>query len=807
MTEEFKQRYVAARRKLIEGEFSRLNPPQRQAVMATEGPLLLLAGAGSGKTTVLISRIVNLVKYGCASDSDEVPSDATEEDIAAMEAGPSDDATWAAALRPAQPWEILAITFTNKAAGELKSRLAAALGPRSEEIWAQTFHSACVRILRANADRLGYSRDFTIYDTADSQSVVKRIVRDMNLDEKKYAPRPVLSFISKSRDELVTPEAMLAQANAVNDVYRKGMAMIYAEYTRRLKDADAMDFDDLLANAVKLLQENEDVRTHYQHKFRYVLIDEYQDTNNMQYLFAGLIAGGHQNICVVGDDDQSIYKFRGATIKNILEFEHLYKNARVIKLEQNYRSTGHILCAANAVIANNTSRKGKRLWTDADMGEMPVMFVARDQDAEAQYIADKIFDLVSEGGRFSDSAVLYRLNAQSNALEYAMKRRGIPYRIYGGTRFCDRAEIKEILSYMWVAVNPADDLRLIRIINTPARGIGDLTVERAATIAQEQGTSIFDVISGSELWPELERTAARLKLFSQMIDALRESAETLAADKFFDELIEKTGYIRALEAKATQENQTRIENVRELKSNIITFMNETGDDSIHAFLDEVALYTDLDTLDPDADCIAMMTIHSAKGLEFPNMFIAGAEENIFPSMRVLGDNEELEEERRLCYVAITRAQRRLFITAAKQRMLFGHTSYNRTSRFLGEIPDEHIERPAETREWSYGSSVSAPAPSAPAFTAPPRTPVKNTVVKKPAPDKKAAIRAIITTETKKTPPSFKVGDMVEHRSFGKGMIVSMTPMGGDFLVEVAFDGVGTKHLMLRAASMLMKKLS
>ncbi len=807
MTEEFKQRYVAARKRLIEGEFSRLNPPQRQAVMATEGPLLLLAGAGSGKTTVLISRIVNLVKYGCASDSDEVPSDATEEDIAAMEAGPSDDATWAAALRPAQPWEILAITFTNKAAGELKSRLAAALGPRSEEIWAQTFHSACVRILRANADRLGYSRDFTIYDTADSQSVVKRIVRDMNLDEKKYAPRPVLSFISKSRDELVTPEAMLAQANAVNDVYRKGMAMIYAEYTRRLKDADAMDFDDLLANAVKLLQENEDVRTHYQHKFRYVLIDEYQDTNNMQYLFAGLIAGGRQNICVVGDDDQSIYKFRGATIKNILEFEHLYKNARVIKLEQNYRSTGHILCAANAVIANNTSRKGKRLWTDADMGEMPVMFVARDQDAEAQYIADKIFDLVSEGGRFSDSAVLYRLNAQSNALEYAMKRRGIPYRIYGGTRFFDRAEIKDILSYMWVAVNPADDLRLIRIINTPARGIGDLTVERAATIAQEQGTSIFDVISGSELWPELERTAARLKLFSQMIDALRESAETLAADKFFDELIEKTGYIRALEAKATQENQTRIENVRELKSNIITFMNETGDDSIHAFLDEVALYTDLDTLDPDADCVAMMTIHSAKGLEFPNVFIAGAEENIFPSMRVLGDNEELEEERRLCYVAITRAQRRLFITAAKQRMLFGHTNYNRTSRFLGEIPDEHIERPVETREWSYGSSVSVPAPAAPAFTAPPRTPVKNTVVKKPAPDKKAAIRAIITAETKKAPPSFKVGDMVEHRSFGKGMIVSMTPMGGDFLVEVAFDGVGTKRLMLRAASMLMKKLS
>ncbi|MCD8017080.1 MAG: UvrD-helicase domain-containing protein [Oscillospiraceae bacterium] len=802
MTEEFKQRYVAARRRLIEGEFSRLNPPQRQAVMATEGPLLLLAGAGSGKTTVLISRIVNLVKYGCASDSDEVPSGATEEDIAAMEAGPSDDATWAAALRPAQPWEILAITFTNKAAGELKSRLAAALGPKSEEIWAQTFHSACVRILRANADRLGYSRDFTIYDTADSQSVVKRIVRDMNLDEKKYASRPVLSFISKSRDELITPEAMLAQANAVNDVYRKGMAMIYAEYTRRLKDADAMDFDDLLANAVKLLQENEDVRTHYQHKFHYVLIDEYQDTNNMQYLFAGLIAGGHQNICVVGDDDQSIYKFRGATIKNILEFEHLYKNARVIKLEQNYRSTGHILCAANAVIANNTSRKGKRLWTDADMGEMPVMFVARDQDAEAQYIADKIFDLVSEGGRFSDSAVLYRLNAQSNALEYAMKRRGIPYRIYGGTRFFDRAEIKDILAYMWVAVNPADDLRLIRIINTPARGIGDLTVERAATIAQEQGTSIFDVISGSELWPELERTAAKLKLFSQMIDALRESAETLSADKFFDELIEKTGYIRALEAKATQENQTRIENVRELKSNIITFMNETGDDSIHAFLDEVALYTDLDTLDPDADCVAMMTIHSAKGLEFPNVFIAGAEENIFPSMRVLGDNEELEEERRLCYVAITRAQRRLFITAAKQRMLFGHTSYNRTSRFLGEIPDEHIERPVETREWSYGSSVFAPAPAAPAFTAPPRTPVK-----KPAADKKAAIRAIITAETKKTPPSFKVGDMVEHRSFGNGMIVSMTPMGGDFLVEVAFDGVGTKRLMLRAASMLMKKLS
>ncbi len=788
MDSSFKQRYLAARKKLIESDFASLNPEQRKAVMTTEGPLLLLAGAGSGKTTVLINRIVNLMRYGSASDSNEIPDYASEEDIAVMEANLGDISRRVAALDPVEPWRILAITFTNKAAGELKARLEKALGESANDIWAQTFHSACVRILRRDADRIGFSRSFTIYDTADCQSLMKRIIKDFDLDEKMFPYRYVLSVISKAKDEMLSPEQYYTEAKKSYDVRKTKVAELYSEYAKRMREADAMDFDDLILNAVILLQENEDVREYYQRKFKYVLVDEYQDTNNLQYLLASTLAGGYENICVVGDDDQSIYKFRGATIKNILDFENQYKHARVIKLEQNYRSTGHILEAANAVISNNRGRKGKKLWTSADMGEQPLLHVAPNENEEAQYVADRILENFSGGTNWGEHAVLYRMNAQSNQLEYAFKRRGIPYRIFGGTKFFDRAEVKDMLAYLNVIMNPADDLRLLRIINTPARGIGATSVERAVQIAADKGLSVFEIVKSADQYPDLQRGAVRLRQFAIMIDELRMLSESLPADELYDAVVERTGYIRALQEKSTPENDARIENVKELKSNIISYIKDTGDATLHGFLDEVALYTDLDNMDREADCVVMMTIHSAKGLEFPNVFLVGAEEGIFPGMRAIGEHEEMEEERRLCYVAITRAMKKLYITCATQRMLFGRTSSNRVSRFVEEIPSEHIKKSYIPKGYNFSDK-----------------PRGFEDFNKPSHNK--AVRPIITPSTQKAePPAFRKGDMVSHRSFGTGMIVSMTPMGGDHLVEIAFDKVGTKRLMLKAASKLMSKI-
>lgn len=789
MNADFRKRYLDARRKLIASDFAGLNPEQLQAVMTTQGPLLLLAGAGSGKTTVLINRIVNLMRYGTAADSDEIPFDASEEDIAVMEAGVSERSRTVAAYEPVEPWRILAITFTNKAAGELRTRLEKALGAGADEIWAQTFHSACVRILRREAERLGFSRSFTIYDTADSQSVAKQIIRDLNLDEKMFPCRSVLAAISKAKDDMVSPEQYSAAAQSSYDVRRTKIGLIYQEYARRLREADAMDFDDLILNAVRLLREYGDVREYYQRKFKYVLVDEYQDTNNLQYMLTSLLAGGYENICVVGDDDQSIYKFRGATIKNILDFEKQYKNAKVIKLEQNYRSTGFILEAANAVISNNVGRKGKKLWTAAGKGYRPYLHVAPNENEEAQFVAEKILEDFSQGVNWGEHAVLYRMNAQSNQMEYAFKRRGIPYRIYGGTKFFDRAEVKDMLAYLSVIANPNDSLRLVRIINTPARGIGTTSVEKAMALAAERGTGLFQVISHADEYPELRRAAARMVQFACMIDELRAMSADLPADELYDAVIERTGYINALLEKDTREDQARIENVRELKTNILSYIKDSGDPSLHGFLDEVALYTDLDNLDRDADCVTMMTIHSAKGLEFPVVFLVGAEEGIFPGTRAIGEHEEMEEERRLCYVAITRAMKRLYITCATQRMLFGHTSSNRISRFVEEIPSGCLEKGYVPKGFHYSDQPRGFEPRA------------------EKPGKAKPIRPIFTPSTASAAaPAFQQGEMVEHKSFGKGMIVSMTPMGGDHLVEIAFDKVGTKRLMLKAAAKLMKKL-
>ena len=782
---DFEKRYIAARKRLIETEFAKLNPMQREAVLATEGPLLVLAGAGSGKTTVLINRVANLLKFGRASDTDEVPESATETDLAVLEAGPSEEALRLAAYEPVEPWRIIAITFTNKAADELKARLEKMLGERANDIWARTFHSACVRILRRDADKLGYPRDFTIYDTADRLSIMKSIIKEMDLDDKVYPPKAILARLDAARDELLSPEGFAAKYGSSSDPRQRKIAEIYKVYAARLFSAGAMDFDDLLYNTVRLFQEHQDVLEHYQRQFKYVLIDEYQDTNNLQYMLASMLADGWGNICVVGDDDQSIYKFRGATIENILSFEKQYKGCRTIRLEQNYRSTGHILHAANAVIANNTERKGKTLWTDFGDGDKLQLYTAMNEDDEAQYVAAHILAHRGRGGNFRDCAVLYRMNAQSNRLEFAFKRNGIPYRVVGGMRFFDRAEIKDMLAYLCAIQSPADDLRLARIINVPGRGIGEKTVEAARGIAAREGVSLSDVVSRANQYEELHRAAPKLIEFSDMMAGLRRQAEELPADRLYDLVLEKTGYEKALRDKGGDENLARLENIAELKTNILGYIKETGDESLSGFLDQVALYTDIDGYSADDDCAIMMTMHSAKGLEFPVVFVVGMEEGIFPGVRSIGDPEEMEEERRLCYVALTRAKRELYLTNARQRMIFGRTAMNLPSRFTDEIPAEDVERTGHSaeqqREWK------------------PR--------KRLAPEPRAhAVQAAKPASSAAPKPSFAVGDRVKHMAFGPGKISKLTPMGGDALVEISFDSGDVKRLMLRAASQHMEKV-
>ena len=802
-------RFCKARRAAIELEFGNLNPEQRKAALATEGPLLLLAGAGSGKTTVLIHRIANLMKYGRGSDSNEVPAWVTPEDLAFLEeyvARPDPEKKGEqerlCRLDPAVPWSILAITFTNKAAGELKERLERMLGPAANDVWASTFHSACVRILRRDIDRLGFTRSFTIYDTADSERVIKDIVKDFNLDDKTFSARTVLGYLSRAKDAMLSGADYLAQCEKAGDFRLVKMAKIYVEYERRLKEANALDFDDIILDTVRLLQRFEEVRTYYQKKFRYVLIDEYQDTNNLQYLLASTLAGGYENICVVGDDDQSIYRFRGATIENILSFESQYKGARVIRLEQNYRSTKNILEASNAVIKNNEGRKGKELWTQHEEGEKIQCYTAMNEHDEAQYVAAQILAGFSAGRSWKDHAVLYRMNAQSNQIEQAFKRNGIPYRIIGGIRFFDRAEVKDMLAYLSAVNNPGDDLRLSRIINNPPRGIGATTVDRAQNIAQAEGRSLWEVISHAKDWPELQKAAPKLGQFVELMDDLRKLSRELPLPAFYEEVVARTGYAVMLEQKKTIEDRTRLENVRELATSIQNYLdNAVEEPSLAGFLDEIALYTDIDSHDSSEDCVVMMTMHSAKGLEFPVVFVVGVEEGIFPGIRAIGEPEEMEEERRLCYVAMTRAKEKLYMTCASQRMLFGRTNSNRPSRFLGEIPPELVEksgrlpygergegeRPARKtapvrRTFDHGFSLGHTAPTAQPAAAP------------------------AANQAAPSGGAFRMGDTVRHKAFGQGLITKVTPMGGDALVEIAFDSVGTKKLMLKSASQYMTKV-
>ena len=816
MNESFDKRFLIARRKYIAGQFSNLNTMQQEAVLTTDGPLLLLAGAGSGKTTVLINRIANLMRFGCGADSNEIPDTVTEEDVEFLESlvEPISDfdrhrADWLCALRPAAPWSIIAITFTNKAANELKERLSVMLGPEAQDVWAMTFHSACCRILRRDIEKMGYERNFTIYDSSDSERVMKDIIKDMGLDEKTFPARVVLNAISREKDQMSTPDDLLDRAEQANDLRILHIAKAWKKYETRLKENNALDFDDIICVTVRLLQRHEDVRQYYQKKFRYVLVDEYQDTNHAQYLLTSLLAGGYENICVVGDDDQSIYRFRGATIENILSFEQQYRGSRVIRLEQNYRSTQSILNAANAVIANNLGRKGKRLWTANGSGEPITVYEAYDEGAEANYVAGKIIS-GSKGKNFKDYAILYRTNAQSNALEFALKRNGIPYRVIGGMRFFDRAEVKDMLSYLCVINNRADDLRLRRIINNPPRGIGGKTVETAIRLAEAEQKPLYSVVSDPYSYGPLEKSAMKLMQFTSLVEGLAELLDTgITLPEFYDAVLEKSGYVAMLESKPTEENKTRLENVRELKSSINAYAENAEIPTLAGFLEEIALYTDLETYNEGDDAAVMMTMHSAKGLEFPHVFLVGFEDGLFPGMRAIGDREEMEEERRLCYVAITRAKQTLTISHAKQRMLYGRTNAALKSRFLREIPEDCVVFKGVTKvrtEPTFYSSFGGYGGSGYSDF--------NQEYRRPAVQEKAArehisrsTQSVFTAQPQKASYlDLNKGDMVLHAAFGRGMVLSVMKMSGDALLEIAFDDIGTKKLMAKTASVHMKKL-
>lgn len=797
--------FLSLRRQIIENEFKKMNDMQKKAVFQVNGPLLILAGAGSGKTTVLVNRIANMLKYGQAYTSDRAVRTPDDADIANMKAllAGNEEAYPAVAdllsYGAPQPWQILAITFTNKAARELKERLAKSLGDAAEDIWASTFHSSCVRILRRNADLLGFTTRFTIYDTDDSKRVMKECQRLLGIDDRFLPHKMILNEISKAKDALVSPTEFAKTAG--QDTRLQKIAECYKKYQQLLKHADAMDFDDIIFYTVRLLEENPEVLEHYQNKFRYIMVDEYQDTNHAQYRLTSLLAEGRRNICVVGDDDQSIYKFRGATIENILSFETRYEDAMVIRLEQNYRSTQRILDAANAVIANNEQRKGKNLWTANGKGDKIVVKTAEDERAEADFIAEQILDDVAKGKKFGDHAVLYRMNALSGTVERSFIKRAIPYRIIAGHKFYDRMEIRDMIAYLSVINNPADNVRLQRIINVPKRSIGATTVNKLMEMADVLGVSMFEVIKTADEYEVLKRSAQKLLEFAAMIERLSAFSDTATPAEVLTKLIEETSYVEHLRTTEPEKFDERLQNLDELLSTLMRFTEEHPEGTLRDYLEEVALLTDIDNYNADADAVVLMTMHAAKGLEFPVVFINGMEEGIFPS----GMDAEDEEERRLAYVGITRAKEKLFLSYAKTRILYGSTHYNRASRFIGEIPEELVEFRAASPMFSgFGFSTGSGASKHTGSSSPSRS-VAPRSGSAPAP---SANRGFTRPTTKKATggalPDFRPGDTVEHKAFGLGVISSVRPMGNDMLLEVAFQKAGTKKLMARMANLTKK---
>ena len=859
--------YLALRDQYIEARFTKLNPMQRQAVFTTEGPLLILAGAGSGKTTVLVNRIANIIRFGSAHGSKELARPVTEQDLndlrTAVAIGrdlPRETAYLA--VRPARPWNVLAITFTNKAAGELKERLRAMLGETlGGDVFASTFHSACVRFLRRDAERIGFPKSFTIYDSDDQQRVIKQIYKDLMIDDKFLPVKSAVSQISSFKDKLLSAEDIASEAPC--DTKAALISKIYTTYAARLKKAGAMDFDDLIYHTVKLLQNDEEARRYYQDKFKYVVVDEYQDTSIAQFNLVRLLAGGSNNVCVVGDDDQSIYKFRGATIENILNFEQVFKGAKTIRLEQNYRSTSNILNAANSVIKNNAGRKGKTLWTQNGDGEKVHHYTASNEQDEASHLADIIGEHLREGAHLRDHAVLYRMNAQSNPIETYFARAGIPYRIVGGQRFFDRKEVKDINSYLAVIVNPRDDVRLRRIINEPARKIGATTIEKIGDLAAKNGVPMLEIIGHVREYPELQRAAAPLEKFYEMYRELCDLSVTLPLDEFAGEVVKKSGYEAMLKAQK-EEGQTRLENLGQLISSVKTYVDQNGEDATLAgFLEEVALISDLDSYDQDADSVTMMTIHSAKGLEFPYVFVVGMEDGVFPGDMARYNEEDMEEERRLCYVAITRAKKELYLSSSRSRLIFGQTRRNPPSTFLSEIdPDlldetqspelaysgggfgagygsystnvpggrsgysgasrgylnsEYNARPRGDFGGGYSSGFASGGHESPNYSGG-RHNVQSTGFgtgygrsnnphhATPAGAGTSTLAGTPSaTPKKKEAVSYAPGDLVEHRVFGKGKVIKATPIAGDCIVEIQFDRVGVKKTMANYAP--LKKLT
>ncbi len=785
MNETIGRNFLALRKKILERTFGKLNAEQMRAVFHTEGPLLILAGAGSGKTTVLIQRIANIIRFGNAYESDILPEHLSQTDLDLMEAvldgekELSPDIAFRLSCQPAKAWQILAITFTNKAAGELKERLRTQLGTQGDDVWASTFHASCARILRRDGDRIGFTNHFTVYDTDDSKRLMKECIKSLGIEEKFLPIKAILAEISRAKDQMLTPEDY--EKNVGGDFRLKKIAEAYELYQRRLQDGDAMDFDDLLFHAVRLLESCPDLLEYYQNRFRYILVDEYQDTNTIQYRLVKLLAGKWRNLCVVGDDDQSIYKFRGATIKNILSFEHEYPDAVVIRLEQNYRSTQNILDAANAVISNNSERKGKSLWTKNGAGESVSLHTADNEQDEAAYIVDTIISQAADGRPYSDFAVLYRMNAQSNTIEKNLIKSGIPYRIIGGHRFYERKEIRDMIAYLSVINNPYDEVRLRRIINEPKRTIGDKTVNTASEIAEGTGTSLFEVLCHADEYDRLQRSAGKLmqfgKLITDLIEFNRQNEESL--HELYTQLLDKSGYLRALDP-SNEEQQTRMENIQELASNLLAYETDhEGDVSLSGFLEEVSLMTDIDNYNAESSAVVLMTMHSAKGLEFPFVFLPGFEEGIFPGYSAIMNPGEIEEERRLAYVGITRAKEKLYILSADSRMLYGSTNRNKISRFAQEIPEELTEK-TRARQWQKldtGIRVPEDAKLSRITTT------------------QAALNIGAGQATHASHANFLPGETVSHKSFGVGKIISVTAMGNDSLIEISFEKVGTKKLM------------
>lgn len=797
--------FIEIRKKAIRNFFSKMNDRQFDAVTAVNGPLMVLAGAGSGKTTVLVNRILNLIKFGDAYNSHKIPFPVDERTLEqiknAAAAENLGDEPYLFSVDPIKPWEILAITFTNKAAAELKNRISSALDG-SSSVRAGTFHSLCAEILRFNGDRLGYSSDFAIYDTDDQKRLVKLIMKELRIEEKMFPVRSVISVISSQKNNLVSP-AEFCEENE-SDVRLSTIGAVYKKYEESLKTANAMDFDDLIGNTVKLFETAPDVLEKYQERYKYIMVDEYQDTNHAQYAFVSLLAKKYSNLCVVGDDDQSIYKFRGATIENILNFEDEYKGCRVIRLEQNYRSTQNILSAANAVIANNTARKGKNLWTDKGDGEKITVNTARDEQDEARFVADEILKNVESGGKFSENAVLYRTNAQSNAIENVFVRSAIPYKVVGGLRFYERKEIKDILAYLCVINNNEDAVRLRRIINEPKRGIGEATVSHAAEIASDLGVPLFKIFEDAADYPSISRASSKLKIFTEMINDLSQTAEQVPISKLLSLTLEATGYIDSLKLLGF-EGESKIENINELITNVLQYEKETEEPSLSDFLNQIALISDIDSYNEDDDSVVMMTIHSAKGLEFDNVFLIGMEEGIFPgNQSIYGGEAEIEEERRLAYVSITRARKRLCITNAYSRMLYGQTNRNIPSRFLEEIPPELCNVLAtrntytagdyhDVQGFGFGKRATHGGLNY-SFSG------NGGFSKRQSP----TLRDRFATQTAAKSVSasaHKPGERVRHKTFGDGLIISAVPMGNDTLLEIAFDDVGTKKLMSNFAKL------